>query len=262
MWHRCFLSRSFLVLVLSGSWLLAAPGAAELEGQRRRLGDLPITLYPDFVVQDSSLPAFVNSHARPQDAVVISWRDALKGSFRVPQLGITRGQVWVYVPHDMDLAQQGWRNLQGISGIVFVPEAGLVTAATVNGLVETASALKCTLIVGVESRRAIPLFNVPTLSRPAQVLTIYDNARLRDGAGSYRRYVDRMTAEARGVNPGIQIEVAVATARGAQATKAVYETLVACSEVADRVGIFCNSTTESDESLRLLFCMLRGDEKR
>src|SRR5262245_39428790 len=100
-----------LVLSLDGSPM-------EDEARRyERLQTVPITLYPEVDLKESHYPAFVNERARPGDAIVISQVDALKTSFRISQLGIDRGDIWVYVSGDHDLAQTGRSRIEGAKGI-------------------------------------------------------------------------------------------------------------------------------------------------
>lgn len=226
---------------------------------RARVATMPITLYPEFDVVGTDLPRFLNRQARPGDALVISWREALRGSFTVAQVGLTKAAVWIYVPRDMDLSESGRRHVQGAGGIVYVPEApGDVGAPAVHAVAQTAEALGCRLIVGLDHQQRGRILNLDALCRPAEILMIYENTLLRAGATAYRAYVARIVQAAREYRPDLKVEVAVATTRDSKSTTAVFDVLLACSDLADRIGVFCDDSAESNASLAQLFELLRG----
>jgi hypothetical protein len=87
---------------------------------------------------------------------------------------------------------------------------------------------------------------------------VWPRKPLRRGAAEYRGYVERLVREARAVNPGIQIEICIATGSDAAATKTAAGVLWACADLVDRIGIYCRDTAESRASLDLLYQVLRG----
>jgi len=252
-----------LVVACLGLASLAAAAAPSSSDQARylRLHNAPITLYPEVQLAGSGLPGIFNAQARADDAIVVSYIDALKIPARLSSLGITRGEIWVYVPAELDLTQAGRRNLEGAKGILYSPAPARgkdLSAATGRRISESAATLGCRMIVGLEPAWTRSLDNVAVISLDAAVLTIYDNQRLQGGGAEYRRYVERLVREARAVNPAIQIEVCVATGHDAAATKAVAGVLWTCADLVDRIGIYCNDTAESRASLEQLYQVLRG----
>ncbi|MBL9206973.1 MAG: hypothetical protein JNN01_17920 [Opitutaceae bacterium] len=246
---------------------LAVQAEAPLNEMQRlaRLRSLPITLYPEVSLPDSTYPAFMNRHARPDDAVVLSHLDAFKGSARISQLGITRGQVWVHVTGDRDLTQKGRRNIEGASAILYVPSSPTSQGSSdlvfieVGGVARSAEILQCPLVVGLEPGDARTYIKVRDVAARGSTLTIYDNQKLRGGPQAYRKYVERLVKEARAANPSIRIEVAVSTGANETATRTILDTLAVCADLADRIGIYCDDTPESQRSLSTLYAQLRDD---
>lgn len=258
-------ARDILRLVVASLGLasLASQAASSLPDQQRhrRLQAAPITLYPEADLAGSSLPGIFNAQARPDDAIVVSHVDALKQSARLSTLGIERGDIWVYVPREMDLTQAGRRNLEGARGILYVPSPGrgqALSAAEARRVSESAAILGCRMIVGLEPDLTRNLHNVAEISRDASILTIYDPQRMRRGGAEYRKYVERLVREARAVNPAIRIEVCIATGGDAAATRAAAGVLWTCADLVDRIGIYCNDSAESRASLGRLYAVLRG----
>jgi hypothetical protein len=246
---------SGLVLTLS-----AAPTPADSD-RYQRLQSAPITLYPESVLTESPVPAFFNLRARPDDAIVVSSVDALKGSARIAQLGVQKGEVWIYVPRELDLTQGTRRNTEGAKGIVYVPAGDRHTTlseAATRRISESAATLGCRMVVGLEPDLARSLRNIDDIARHASILTIYDNQRLSRGAQAYRDYVERLVKEARAVNPSIKIELCISTGRDATTTKALAGVLWTCADLVDRIGIYCNDSAESQASLTQLYQVLRG----
>lgn len=230
-----------------------------------RLRALPITLYPEVSLPRSTYPAFMNQHARPEDAIVLSYFDAFKSGARISKLGIQRGQVWIHVASDRDLTQGGLKYIEGASAILYVPAAHPLKGSKdtlmidVGGLARSTATLKCPLIVGLEPGDARNFAKVREVAAHAAVLTIYDNQKQKGGPEAYRRYVERLVAEAKAVNPKILIEVAVSTGTSDAATTAASSLLYVCADLADRIGIYCDDTPESLTSLSRLYDMLRDD---
>jgi hypothetical protein len=253
----------FLLVATFSLASLTSPAAPPSTDQPRRLRllDTPITLYPETNLAGSGLAGFFNAQARPHDAIVVSYVDALKVPARLSSLGIERGEIWVYVPADLDLTQAGRRNLEGAKGIVFVPASRIDNTrfnATARRISESAATLGCRMIAGLEQSQTRSLSNIADVARHASVLTIYDGQRLRSGGEEYRRYVERLAHEARAVNPSIQIDVCISTGGDAAATKALAGVLWNCADLADRIGIYCNDSAESRASLAVLYQVLRG----
>ncbi len=251
------------LLVLSAVSVAAhAAAMSPADAQRyQRLHEAPITLYPESELTASPVPAFFNARARADDAIVVSYIDALKVSARISQLGIKNGEVWLYVPRELDLTQGGRRNTEGAKGIVYVPgdsRHSTLSRAATERIADDAAALGCRMVVGLEPELARSLVNVSDLARHASVLTIYDNQRLRRGGAVYREYVERLVKEARSANPSIKIELCISTGRDDATTKAVAGVLWTCADLVDRIGIYCNDTPESQASLTQLYQVLRG----
>lgn len=238
--------------------------AIELSDAERlaRLSRAPITLYPETSLKESPIVGFFNRHARPDDAIVSSYVDALKTSAKIKDLGITRGEIWIYVPADLDLTQNGRQHVEGAHGILFVPSDGRRdrTSLATEGrrLAERAQTLGFRFIAGLEPKLARSLANVADLAKHASVLTIYDAQRLRKPAG-YRAFVERLVKEARAANPAITIEVAIVTGANDEASKALAGVLWNCADLVDRIGIYCEDTPESQASLSLYYKVLRNE---
>ena len=244
---------------------LHAETASDNAQGRIRLRALPITLYPEVSLPESVYPAFMNRHARPEDAVVLSYLDAFKSSARVAKLGVERGQVWIHVTSDRDLTQQRRRHVEGASAILFVPSAhpqkgsGDILSIDAASLARSTNTLGCALVVGLEPADARTFAKVREVAAHGSVLTIYDNQKLRGGPATYRRYAERLVAEARAVNPQIKIEIAVCTGANETVTRSMVEILLACSHLADRIGIYCDDTPASLNSLVQLYALLRDE---
>lgn len=253
---------AILPLVVAAGALTASAVMSPADQQRyEQLQAKPITLYPEIVPAQSDLPRYFSARARADDAIVISHGDALKVSARIAQLGVEHGEVWVHVPRDLDLTQNGRKNLEGAKGIVYVP-AGRLSARRLSTearqLAEKAGLLGCRLIVGLEPEQARTLNHIAEIAPHASILTIYDNQRMRRGAAEYRAHVERLVHEARAVNAGIQVEICISTGADAAATKALAGVLWTCADLADRIGIYCDDTPASRASLDLLYQVLRG----
>jgi hypothetical protein len=244
---------------LAGLSLQAALDAGDQE-RYLRLHNAPITLYPETQLSESSLTAFCNARARPADAIVVSFIDAFKGPARLAALGIQRGEIWIYVPADLDLTQNGRKHIEGAKGIVYVPGSRRprILSAEARRIAESAAILGCRMIAGLERKEAKSLANVGDVARHASILTIYDNQRLSRGAAEYRKYIERLVKEARAANPTILIEVCISTGRDAAASKALAGVLWTCADLVDRIGIYCNDSAESRASLELYYKVLRG----
>jgi hypothetical protein len=230
----------------------------------QRLGTTPITLYVEADLKNSPLVEFINSHARAADAVVVSYTDALKESARIGKLGVTRGEVWIYIPDDVDLVHNARKSIEGIDGIVFIPDPLVIEQSRgslsrkARRVAESAKTLEVRMIAGLESASLRKRANIDDLARHASVFTFYDVRALRRGQLEYRAHVERVAADARKANPDIDIEVAVSTGANDTATRAIVEVLLACADVADRIGIYADESPESRASLELMYRLLRG----
>jgi hypothetical protein len=250
------------ISVIVASALLTQMAAGELSDAERfhRLNRAPITLYPETALPNSPVVAFFNQHARSDDAIVCSYVDALKTSARIKDIGVTRGEVWIYVPRDLDLTQNGRPHVEGAQGLVYVPDDTLRTKGSLSTqarqVAERAATLGFRMAAGLEPGLARSLANVADVAKHASILTIYDSQKLRNPAG-YRAYVQRLVKEARAANPTILIEVAISTGADEKASKALAGTLWNCADLIDRIGIYCNDTAASQASLALYFEVLR-----
>lgn len=229
-----------------------------------RLRSTPITLYVEADLKNSPLVPLINARARAEDAVVVSYVDALKESSRVDRLGVERGEVWLYVPGDLDLVHNARRNVDGLDGIVFVPDAAQLErnrgslSRQARRVAETARVLNVRMIAGLEPRSLRTRVNVDDLAKHASIFTIYDVQRLRRGQLEYRRTVAKIAADARSSNPDIDIEIAISTGADEQATRALVAVMFACADLADRIGIYVDDSPESRASLELMYDLFRG----
>lgn len=258
--------KRFLALIFLTA-LAGLSQATELTDAERyaRLQGAPITLYPETALRESSVVAFFNQHARAEDALVYSYVDALKGGARVGDLGVAKGEVWIYVPGDLDLTQAGRNNVTGARGLVFIPpetarpQRGSLEI-TARNVAERAQILGLRMIAGLEPRLTRSLANVSDVARHASIFTLYDPAKLRRPR-EFRAYAERIIKEARAANPAIKIELAISTGADEAASKALTGILWNCSDLFDRIGIYCNDSAESRSSLALYFKVLRGSAR-
>lgn len=233
-----------------------------------RLGSAPITIYFEAPLENSSMVDFINRNARATDAIVVSYTDALKGSSRVENLGIQRGEIWMYIPDDVDLVHNARRNVAGLDGIVFVPDGALLDRSRgslsrrARHVAETARTLNLRMIAGLEPVSFRKRINVDDMAKHASIFTIYDLTRLRRGQLEYRQFVTKIVNDARAANPGIDIEIAISTGANDQATMALLGVLVACADLADRIGIYVDESPESRASLELMYRLLRSEDAR
>ncbi|PTX95664.1 hypothetical protein DB354_09630 [Opitutus sp. ER46] len=225
--------------------------------RREKLRNLPVTVYPDFYVGESPFVKQLNDLTRPGDAVVVSHLDALKGSFRVADVGLKQADVWVHVANDT-LISERQRNLAGAKAVVFVPgryHDGVRREAQM--MREDTQHLGIPLVVGLEYPDTRVLAHVGEIARYGDVITVYARSELSSGRVAFREYVERVVRAAKEANPNIKVEVAVAAARTREATLAVYGALLDSADLADRVAIYCNDTPEAATSLAELMHALR-----
>ncbi len=248
MFYRCLAGLIVLTVVAFGQ------GAKDAGSER------PITLYPDFAVEGSRLVAFINQHARERDAVVLSHTDVLKSTYRITKLGIQRGAVWLYVPRDLALFHGHASNLEGITGIAFIPDRRAERRQTAERLADDAHAHNATFVVGLEPRQAMRFSEVEDLARSGDVFLIYKADIMRTGGEAYRSYVTRLARTARETKPGIALEVGIATAEDDAQTRRNAATLHDCADVTDRIAIFCGDTDASYASLETLYALLRPQQ--
>lgn len=191
-----------------------------------------------------------------------SYVDSLKTSARIPDLEVRRGEVWIYVPGDLDLTQTRHQHVVGAQGIVFVPSDAHPRkgplAVEARQLSEKASQLNFRMVAGLEPKNARFLANVRDIAKHASVLTIYDGQKLRKPA-NYRTYVERLVKEAKAANPPIKIEIASSTGANDAASKALAGVWWNCADLVDRIGIYCDDSSASRASLALYYKTLRAD---
>lgn len=248
--------RSILILFLC---LVSLASAVEmpLDARREKLRGLPVTLYPNFYVADSSFLAEINKVTRPGDAVVVSHLDALKGSFRVSKVGLKNADVWVHIVEGVEIGQNE-RNFAGAKGIVYVPQRYRERVGYETGLLHgETQGLGIPLIVGLEPNDTRTLDNVAQIAKHGDVITVYAWRELTAGRAAFRTYLERIVRTAKEANPGIKVEVAVAVTRTTAATLAMYAVLIDSADLADRVAIYCNDSPEAAQSLAQLMHALR-----
>lgn len=247
------------VMVFFTALAFGAPVSPSVSAEK--LHTAPITVYPNFDARDAAVVTIFNGFARADDALVVSYRDAFKGSFRVADVGVTRGQVWVYVPRAASLGQTYRKNVEGARGVVFVPDNAKKTDLRylTGQLADEAKTLGVPLIVGLDDRDTATLDNVAEIARQGNVLTICASSRLHGTAAAYRTHVERVVRTAREVNPAIKVELAI-VATMEKADRAPMLALVAgAADLADRIAIYCDASAESLESLKALVTTLRPD---
>lgn len=246
--------------------LILAPLAFALspDEQLAKLRSIPITVYPDAELMGSPIVTIFNSFARSDDALVVSSIDAMKDGFRVSNLGVNQGGVWLVTRTPLDLTQRWRRQTAGVTGVVYIPDtASKRTRPDMRrdavSLREEAHGLGVPLVVGLEQQDARSFRQLDDVVRSGDILTIYASNILRAGSGSaYRQYVERLVAAARETNPKIRVEIAVPVAATSTATAAVQAVLVNIADLADRVAIYCDDRPESLASLKQLAHSLRG----
>jgi hypothetical protein len=202
-----------------------------------------------------------NGFAREDDALVVSYVDAFKGSFRVANLGVTRGQVWIYVSAAANLGQTYRKNIEGARGIVYVPGKGMgANRRYVAGqLAEEARALGLPLIVGLNERDTWSLANVAEITRSGDVITICASRELRGPHPAFRTHVEKIIRVARDTNPAIKIELALIAMRSKAERAPMLKHAVDNIDLADRIAIYCDQDAESLESLKALLAGLRPE---
>lgn len=225
----------------------------------------PVTIYPGFDVRDAAFVACFNRFARTDDALVISHMEAFKGSFRVADLGVARGQVWVQVDREANLGQSLRKNVEGARGIVFIPDRDQVVSKhsnvrrTASQLAEEAKALGVPLIVGLDDRDTWSLANVADIARSGDVLTICASSRLHGSVAEYRAHIEKVIRAAREENPRIKVELAFIATMAVEDRARMFDLAVANIDLADRLAIYCDNNQESLESLTALLARLRPD---
>ncbi len=100
--------------------------------------------------------------------------------------------------------------------------------------------------------------NVRDLATQVDVLTLYSAEILTRSPDRYRAWVEKVAAQARKANPEIIIEVAITTGANDAGTQLMYNTIAELIHVADRVGIYCELSKPSLESLVMLIEGLRA----
>ena len=243
------------VLMFSAVAMTAAP-----IDRPERLRSVPVTVYPNFDPRGSSLVKTVNSFFSPDDAVVVSYTDAFKGSFRIAEVGVTRGQVWVYVAEAGSLAQTYRKNLEGVGGIVYVP--ALLRRETdarrvARDLADQAKVLGVPLVVGLNERALRSVTEITDVARSGAIFTVYASGHLTGSREAYRQHIEKVIRAARAENPQIKIELAIAATENPVARRHVLELISANIDLADRVAIYCDDSQDSVESLKALFHLLR-----
>ncbi len=223
---------------------------------------MPVTIYTDFDVSGTPFLPLLRSLMRPGDALVVSYLDAFKGDFRVAQLELPAGAVWVHVK-SAGFAQARARNLAGVGGIFVFPldrRGGIVDRAAIESAADEARSIGVPLMAGIGSRSAFTLSNVGDLARAAPMFSFYaseEQARSRD---VFTARVGRVIRDAKENNPTVKIEIAVASCATREASLATVEALRTVGPLIARIGIYCNDTKPSSESLALLLNELRNPE--
>lgn len=241
----------FLLLIatvaLSGIALAASPSAEKLR-------QIPITVYPECELRESAVVPVFNALARADDVLVVSFTEAFKEAFRLADLGVTQGGVWIYTAQNASLNQTMRKNIEGVKGIVYVPDTyhDRHSPRQARSLHEEAKTMGLPLTVGVTFAGPTTFSGIAEMAPHGESLTIYANQVLRYGAKAYRKHVERAVAAARATNPKIKIEVAVAVAATPEANRQLLEVIRENLDVADRVGIFCDNSKASLEGLTQL----------
>jgi hypothetical protein len=222
-------------------------------GAAARLASLPLTIYPRFDVSAGDFAAVFNRVARPDDVLVVSFADARKLSFRVAKVGVTQGQVWVYVDRDVSLGQTYRDNIAGARGLVYVPSrpSGVSSLRyTTEQVADQAKALNLSLAVGLDDRDTRTLSNVADLARSGEVFTLCASSRLHDS-------VAKTIAAAREANPRIKIELAFIAPMDAAYCDHQLGLAEATADLADRLAIYCETSAESRANLDRMLARLR-----
>lgn len=247
------------VMVFFTALAFGAPASPSVSAEK--LHTAPITIYPNFDARDTAVVTIFNGFARADDALVVSYRDAFKGAFRVADVGVTRGQVWVYVPRAASLGQTYRKNVDGARGVVFVPDEAKRTNLryVAEQLADEAKTLGVPLIVGLDDRDTATLDNVAEIARNADVITICASSRLHGTAAGYRTHVARVVRTVREVNPAIKVELAIIATMDKSDRAPMLALVAGTADLADRIAIYCDPNAESLESLKALLAALRPD---
>lgn len=256
------MKRGMFLSLIAG--LVASLGGAELSDAQRmaKLQAMPVAVYPEFDVHDSPLVTLFNRCAREGDAVVVSYTDALKGDFRTANLGLQRGEVWIYVPGEVDLKHGHHKNFAGAKAVVFVPATRGRGGMTMLGsgmrrMREDANGEGMRLVAGLEEADWRSNANAAEVARHAEVVTIYLPSRIRSGGKKYRQTLERVVREIRAANPAVQIELAIPTGATPAATQMLAGLAFANADLVDRLGIFCEDTPQSLASLERMLNVFR-----
>jgi len=251
----------FLKTVLMFITALAVGAPVPPTGSVEKIRGTPVTIYPNFDVRGTSLVAIFNGFAREDDALVVSHQDAFKGAFRVANLGVTRGQVWIYVPWAASLAQTYRKQVEGARGLVYVPgHATKTNLRYVAGqLAEEAKALRVPLIVGLDDRDTWTLANVADIARSGDVITICASRALRGSAEAFRAQIEKIVRVAREANPAIKVELALIATRAKAERTPMLKLAAGNVDLADRLAIYCDQDAESLEGLQVLLAGLRPE---
>lgn len=230
------------------------------EARTAKLRATPVTVYPRFDARGSALVTRFNTSARADDALVVSHVDALKSAFRVADLGLKRGQVWVYVAGAPSLGQTYREQVEGIGGVVYVPDDARKTDLryTASMVAQEAQSLRVPLIVGLDDRDMASLGNVDDIARNGDVLLICASSRLKGAAAAYRSHLERVIAAAREANPRIKIELGFVADRDPATARKLIELALATIDLGDRVAVFCENTPESLANLDALLAAMRS----
>lgn len=253
-------------LLLVGLFALVAGGPAlsAMEDMERmaKLARLPVTVYPDYDVRGSALVTWLNEKARPDDALVVSYTDALKVSARIADLRVTTPEVWVHVPAEVSIRDTHRRNFEGAKGVVFVPPAlgrgdFRMVRSVSSRLREDAHATGMKFVMGMEESDLRLRANAAEMAREADIVTIYLPRKVQAGGKEFRALFERIVRDAREANPSVQVELALTTANSLEATRFIASLVFANADLADRLGFFCEDSPESLDSLRTLLTVLR-----
>lgn len=229
-----------------------------------KISRLPISVYPDFSIRGTGLVPLLNEVARPDDALVVSHLDALKGDFRVRDLGSETAQIWIHLRGEAGIRDAHRRNFEHAKGVVFVPPpVGRGDFRFVRGvgarLRDDAHGAGMVFVMGLDEADHRLRANAGEMAAPADVVTIYLPKKMRAGPQEFRSTVQRIVADARAANPGVKVELALSTASTVESTRYIGGLAFANADLADRLAFYCQNTAESFDSLRLLFKVLRPD---
>lgn len=239
--------------------IAALTAAAAPEIRTEKLRSLPVTIYPNFDAQGTALVPLFNKLAKADDALVVSYVDAFKGAFRVADLGVTQGQVWIYVAGDVSLGQRYRKNIVGAHGIVFVPTNARKTDVrrAAEQVADEAKSLGVPLTVGLDDRDTASLATVADVARSGDAITICASSRLQGSTEAYRAQVGKVIRAAREANPRIKVELAVIAGRDPGARAKLLEMAGAAADLADRLAVYCENDPESLGSVDALVGLLR-----